>query len=150
MASKYDLYEPGIREFAIAYSKTDDKFIKIKLKGMIMKCVRIIDEQLPAARMSVKAKHLAEEKNIDLTKMTWINQPALDKGRECFVYEHKTPINMIAMDIINHPDDIISILESVETVWVTRDEDKELTKLGYWKNRPDSDLAYKEANIILV
>lgn len=147
----YKVYEPGLKALAISYSQTEEKAYKQQLKTMIMKCLREIDGPFGVAnKVSVKAKQLAEERGIDLTKMSWYNQPSMDKKRELFVYEHKDPINMVASKIINNPDDIISILEKTETVWVTREEDIELTRLGYWKNRPDPDLAYKEANIIII
>lgn len=146
----YKFIESVLQELAKQYSLTSVKKEKSNLKAMLNKCIRIVDDSYQIDRASEKAKKLADIMKIDLTKMSWSNQPKFDKGRKVFVFEHKTPINILVQQMIDNPDNILSILESMQIVWITRDEDAQLNALGYRKNREDHDKAYADAGIKIV
>ena len=146
----YKFIEGALKELAKQYSLTSSKKEKSNLKAMLNKCIRIVDDGHQINKASEKAKKLADAMQIDLTKMSWANQPKFDKGRKVFVFEHKTPINTLVQQMIDNPDNVLSILESIQIVWITRDEDAQLNALGYRKNREDHDKAYADAGITVV
>jgi hypothetical protein len=82
--------------------------------------------------------------------MGWYEQPRYDKGRKELLMEHKNPVEEIWIKLHEEPWNAEHILKKeIHIVWVTREEDKELTRLGYRTKRPDSDKAYREAGIEL-
>ena len=146
----YKFIEGVLQELARQHSLTNVKKEKGHLKAMLNKCIRIVDDSYQIDKASKKAKQIADDMNIDLTKMSWANQPRFDKGRKVFVFEHKTPINIMAQRMIDNPSDVLNILNDMEIVWITREEDAMLNSLGYRKNRDDHDKAYVEAGIEIV
>lgn len=142
--------EKAIQELVYSYHNSQDKVERSKIKTMINMITRKAMNYATLEYASEKAVLLAEEHNIDLKKMTWENQSQYDKGRNMFVYEHKTTANDISLKLINDPDNTLSILESMQIVWVTREEDNNLNWLGYRIKRPDHDKAYEDAKIKIV
>lgn len=145
--NKYQFIEPALRELCLSYQRTDNKKERSQLRLMINRCIRIVDVAYELTQASHEAILLAQKNNINLREMNWDNQPRFDLGRKLFVFEHKTPINMLVEKMIQNPDKILEILHDMEIVWVTRHEDNMLNSLGYRSNRQDPDQAYKEANI---
>lgn len=146
----YKFIENVLQELAKQYSLTTVKKEKSNLKAMLNKCIRIVDDSYQIDRASEKAKQIADKMKLDLTKMSWCNQHTYDKGRKIFVFEHKTPINVIVQKMIDNPANVLTILENMQIVWITREEDAQLNALGYRKNREDHDKAYAEAGIKIV
>jgi len=142
--------EKAIKELAYSYNNTNSKLERSKLKTMINKVLRVAMNFETLTHASEKALLLAEEHNIDLKKMTWENQNTYDKGRKMFVYEHKATVNDLSIQIINDPENTLSILNSMEIIWLTREEDNNLNWLGYRIKRPDPDKAYEDAKIKVV
>jgi len=147
---KYKFIERALQELATQHSLTSVKKEKSHLKAMITKCIRIVDDSCTIDRASHAAAHIADGLGIDLSKMTWVNQTRFDPGRKLFVFEHKTPINTLVQKMIENPNDVLNILNNMEIVWITREEDAILNALGYRKNRSDHDAAYKEAGIEII
>ncbi len=96
---------------------------------------------------SKKARQLALKNNWPLD-MNWYEQPKYDKGRKQLLMEHKNPLEEIWIKLCEeHWNTERILVEEIQIVWVTREEDHELTRLGYRTKRPDSDKAYREAGI---
>ena len=147
---KYKFIERALQELATQHSLTSVKKEKSHLKAMINKCIRIVDDSYIINKASRAAAHVADGMGLDLTKMSWVNQTRFDPGRKLFVFEHKTPINTLVQKMIENPNDVLNILNNMEIVWITREEDATLNALGYRKNRSDHDAAYKEAGIEII
>jgi len=147
---KYDFIKNVIEQFKLSYFKTNDDIEKQKIKAMLNQCLRICDNYLYINLASKKAIEEAQKLNINLSKMHWQNQSKFDPTRKVFIFEHKTPIKMIIDRILLNDSDINNILESIEIAWITKEENDILDKKGYKSNRPDPNLAYKEAGIILL
>jgi hypothetical protein len=147
---KYKFIEKVLKELATQHSLASVKKEKSHLKAMITKCIRIVDDSCTIDRASRAAARVADGRGLDLSKMTWVNQTRFDPGRKLFVFEHKTPINTLVQQMIDSPDDPLSVLNDSEIVWITREEDATLNSLGYRKNRSDHDAAYKEAGIDII
>ena len=147
---KYNFIEKVLRECAVAYQHTTLKSEKSQLRAMMGACIRIVDDASPIGHASRAAKEVADNSGVNLSKMTWVNQYRVDRGRKNFAFEHKTPINGTVQRIIASPDDTLEILGECEIVWITREEDARLNALGYRKNRDDHNRAYSEAGIEII
>ena len=147
--SKYQFIESALRELCLSHQASNSKRDRSQLRHMINKCIRIIDMSCVLDQASHKAINLARQNNIDLSVMNWNNQPKFDPGRKLFVFEHKTPINMLVEKMIQKPNEILQVLEEMDSVWITREEDNMLNSLGYRTKRPDPDKAYSEASITI-
>lgn len=103
--------------------------------------------------MSVAAAEKAEALGVDLTLQTWQTQPKFDPRRIVFHYEHMQPIGAIreALKSARSPDDVIeTIRQELRLAWITKEEDRRLSALGYNSKRSDPDAAYEEAGILLI
>jgi hypothetical protein len=114
---------------------------------------KLCDIIFPAERLpdvSKAAQDLAQPR--DLRRETWQSQPQFDPGRRLFLLEHWMPVGMMCEACVSlGVDEIISYLdETLKIVWITRDEDRQLTRLKYRTRRPDPANAYAKAGITLV
>jgi len=99
---------------------------------------------------SVAAQDFASSSGIDLTGKTWHDQHHFDPKRRIFVVEHKRTVGSIRELCIQAEaeDRILEILtKEICAVWVLREEDDRLTRLGFRVRRPDPDDAYRQAGI---
>jgi hypothetical protein len=90
---------------------------------------------------------------VDLREQTWHDQGTFDPNRRLFVVEHKVTIASLR-DLCRGAPDVANVLDILVdkfvVVWVLREEDDRLTRLGYRTKRPDPDAAYREAEIHLL
>ena len=136
----------AIRHGIESYLDCDDKQEKAGIKyGVKMLIRQIVINKC----WSKKARQVALKNDWPLD-MGWYEQPRYDKGRKELLMEHKNPVEEIWIKLCEEPSNAEQILKKeIHIVWVTREEDKELTRLGYRTKRPDSDKAYREAGIEL-
>jgi hypothetical protein len=130
------------------YNLSEDKKEKSGLKYGIKHLMRQVPH--PPQLWSVEAKKFADKNNIPYD-LTWHQQPKYDPGRKNLLAEHKVPLEEVFKKLLKDPNNAEQILLNNNTiVWVTKEEDSRLTKLGYRSNRPDPDKAYEEAGIQIV
>jgi len=128
------------------YKKSEDKKEKYGIKCGTKMLIRQTEFGVKPL-WSKKAMIYAQENNIPLD-LEWENQPKYDPGRKSILMEHKNPVEEIWLKLLESPENTFDIIENHHIlVWVTREEDKQLNKLGYRSKRPDSNKAYKEAGI---
>jgi hypothetical protein len=114
----------------------------------IKKCTTFTKPKISKAAL-VKSAVL----NIDLHKMNWHNQNKFDPGRKIFHYEHYITVSNIRNICLRseNEDDILRILISIpQIVWILKEEDNKLTKLGYRSKRSNPEEAYWKAEIEIV
>lgn len=94
--------------------------------------------------VSEEAHRVAQELGVDLSVMTWHEQPSFDAGRETFLVEHLEPVSALRARCLcaNSEEDVLRILtEELRVVWITREEDDTLTEKGFRTKRPDGGAA---------
>lgn len=130
---------------------------RARLKESISIDVRkLCDMLIPDARhpqVSVAAAEKAAAIHVDLRQETWHSQTKFDPKRLVFHYEHMNPVGQIvgAIASADSVGEIVQILsDGLRLAWITKDEDAQLTALGYRHKRPDPDAAYAEAGIALL
>jgi hypothetical protein len=137
-----NIIEYGVNQYKKSNDKKERSAIKCGIKMLIRKT-----EFGVKPLWSKSAMIYAQENNIPLD-LEWKNQPKYDPGRKNLLMEHKNPVEEIWLKLLESPENIFDTLKSHHVlVWVTREEDKRLNKLGYRSKRPDSNKAYKEAGI---
>lgn len=70
-----------------------------------------------------------------------------------FHWEHVDPISCIrvACEGVGSEGAVLEILKArLRVAWILKREDQELTRLGFKRNRPDPEEAYRAAGIVLV
>lgn len=104
---------------------------------------------LKTPKISLKAKHRADELEIPIKDMHWSNQTKFDKGRCIFHLEHFNTVKDIKDACLHaHSEaEIITLLENSSLVWVLKDEDKLLNNNGHRNSRADPHQAYRDAGI---
>jgi hypothetical protein len=88
------------------------------------------------------------ENPVNLAEMTWHEQHEFDPGRALFIVEHRATVSSLKQKCIEavNLEGVLDVLEKeIDVVWILREEDEELTRLGYRSKRPAS--AYEEARI---
>jgi hypothetical protein len=101
----------------------------------------------------VKADGLARELGVDLATQTWHTQRRFDAGRSLFHFEHYAPVGELGCQCreLADAESIADLLtEQLKVVWITKEEDRELTRLGFRSRRRDPRAAYTAADITLV
>jgi hypothetical protein len=117
---------------------------------------KLCDIAVPVPRrceVSVAAKRLADALGVDLRVQTWHTQSHFDKGRLIFHYEHMNPVSELRSRCLAHSqvDAILLVLDrDIRVAWITKEEDLELTRLGFRASRPDPEEAYRIAGIELL
>lgn len=92
---------------------------------------------------------------LELEEQNWHTQSRFDgkKRREGqFHVEHKTPVSALRDECrkCHSVDGILNILNNnLVVVWITKEENERLDKNKYRTKRPDPDLAYKMAGIVI-
>lgn len=102
--------------------------------------------------VSEAAASWAEDLKVDLSQMTWHDQPSFDAGREWFHVEHMVPVSDIRKVCFEASSvgEIVEILKTkLRVVWILKEEDDRLTQRGYRSKRVNPEQAYKEAGIEL-
>lgn len=132
-----DAFAPAIFEIIKAIKKVNDPYLKKKLKEALMSILRKFTDR-PAVFISKRAKTLAESKEIDLCDKLWSDRNILGTtdGKSDIVWEHSTPVNVLADDLLKCKDlncvhDILNSYSGV--IWITRAEDDCLIKKGIKK-----------------
>ena len=95
----------------------------------------------------------AQKLSVDLCSHTWGSQKRFDPGRKLFHWEHVDPIGCIqqACESAESEVAVLTILKSrLRIAWILKQEDRELTRLGFRSNRLDPAGAYSAARIVLV
>lgn len=91
--------------------------------------------------------------DVDLFRMTWHDQHQFDEGRKEFLLEHVRPVSALRDRCVaaGTLEGVFEVLKSeLRVAWILKDEDDELTRLGYRSKRPDPDAAYRHAKIEVV
>ena len=116
-------------------------------------------EKFISPYVSRKAAEKANQLGIDLQTLRstrWEQQTTKlqDPARNIFHFEHFVPAGDMAKKILDMNErsvpKIVEILASAEIAWILKEEDKELTKLGFRKNRADPRACYDKAQILLI
>lgn len=139
-----------IRLMAEEYGALTDPIDRRHVRIQISKSIRnATDHPSFKIYISAGAKMLAEQKGIDLASMTWANQvqSRFDPGRQNFAYEHMVPVKNLVYAVLDEPCRAEEILRKAVIVWVTRDENERLNRLGYAHKRTDPLKCYEEAGI---
>jgi len=113
----------------------------------IKKCTNFVSVDVSQA-----AFDRAKSVGIDLRTKTWHDQPGFDRGRLVFHLEHIVPVSAIRRACLDAPSDsaVFEILATkLRVVWILKEEDLVLTRLGYRTRRSDPDAAYRDAKICL-
>lgn len=122
------------------------------IKHLIDRSVRVTGDFVPVS-ISKKAKQYCDVNQLgDIFEIGWNEQAKFERQKNrktCKLkHEHKIPVNEQIAKIMksNTLDQVLEIFMNQEIVWVTKEEDKKLPK----SNRPDSDKAYKDAEIEII
>jgi len=110
----------------------------------------IIVGDIRPCRASVAATQLSRD--VDLSKATWHDQPKFDLGRKLLMFEHVSPVSQIREECraASTVDEILLILwRNLRVAWITKEENRALTKLRYASRRPTPLREYAEAGILL-
>jgi len=108
---------------------------------------QIYTRRLPRM-VSVKAKEYNEQnRKFDLQKLNYKHP-----NKEELMLEHTTPLMFFIDYLTTLPTEDIQeeVLNYSGCCWVLKEEDEQLTKLGFRSQRKDWRKAYEEAGIVLV
>jgi hypothetical protein len=117
---------------------------------------KLCDVAVPSPRqyeVSVAAQRLADLRGIDLQLQSFHTQDRFDKGHALFHYEHVNPVSELRRRCLQdlRTDSILEVLNrGVRVAWITKEEDRELTRLGFRSYRQDPEEAYRLAGIELM
>ncbi len=117
---------------------------------------KLCDVLVPLHRrpqVSEAADDVARHQGIELKGMAWHDQPRFDRGRATFHLEHVVPVSALRTRCLQAEtsSDIVEILrDQIRIAWILKSEDAELTRLGFRRQRPDPDAAYRAAGIVLI
>lgn len=109
--------------------------------------------ELRRYRVSVAAAEVAASLGADLRTLTWAKQPKVDKGRVLLHYEHTATLGGVIAALCAEPDrerTVSVLVEDVSIAWITKEEDRRLTELGFRTERRDPVVAYRAAGIQLL
>ena len=90
----------------------------------------------------------------DLRRFHWDHQVRRmrDPDRSIFHWEHFLPVSVLRRRLLSLADpstqSIAPILADADIAWILKQEDLELTRLGYSSDRDDPTAAYSAANIV--
>jgi hypothetical protein len=90
---------------------------------------------------------------IDLRTKTWHDQPQFDNRRRIFHLEHMVPVSTVRQLCLEAPSETVVLeilVATLRCVWILKEEDRELTRLGYRSQRSDPEAAYHHAKIDLI
>jgi len=115
---------------------------------------------------SEEAKHILSEitdEKVDLLKCNWRTTVRLKSTgknanlRNFLVFEHyttglefKKELQFYYVNDKLNEKNVNQLLSKKKIAWISKDEDKELNRLGYKQVRPDPDKAYYEAGINII
>ncbi|MBF0405756.1 MAG: hypothetical protein HQM10_00260 [Candidatus Riflebacteria bacterium] len=136
---------------AIRNTFQDNRF-RVRIMESITMDIRKYSDLIPVS-VSVAANNKAKEMGIDLKQKRWQDQNKFDKGRKTFQLEHFRTVKEIRQKCIEaNNEEEVEILLRVEpkVVWILKDEDERLSRLGYRSNRPNPQLAYEAAGIVII
>ena len=102
--------------------------------------------------VSQRATDAAQAIGVVLAEQTWQTQTTFDPGRRVFHLEHVVPVESVRARAIEaaSPKDIVRVLQGIRIAWILKEENAELTRLGYRVRRPNPAAAYAEADIVFV
>jgi hypothetical protein len=146
----YKYFEGGLKQYAETHNICSNAACRSMLRRIISKNIREIDELYRIEYASEKAVQTAQQMGIDLKKMHWKNQKTFDKNRAVFMFEHKVPVVNLVEKILADPKSVLEVLNSMQIVWILKEEDAVLRSKGHGKNRVNSDASYADAGITLV
>lgn len=113
-------------------------------------------EDLAPRNVSVAAMQQATGRGLgDLRRFHWDDQikGMGDAGRATFHWDHFVPVSVLRRALLEEREPTSArcaeILRTARIAWITKDEDRRLTKLGFRHLRPDPEAAYRDASIEL-
>lgn len=110
-------------------------------------------EELPLEVSEAALEAAKRLKVKDLHRVSWQKQQTFDKGRKMFHWEHVETIGEIqrACEKATKVKEVVEILKTkLRIAWILKTEDRALTLLGFKSIRPDANVAYGKAKIVLV
>ncbi len=119
----------------------------------IRKCCDVLCPKFVRPGVSVAADQQARRLGVDLRVKTWQDQHQFDKGRERFLLDHLVTVLAIREECLRQDSAsaIVEVLKArLSIVWILKDEDRRLSRLGYRERRDDPVSAYVEAGITLL
>lgn len=138
---------------ALELTPNQRKRLRSSLTAEIRTCGGLLYPEILSPEVSEAALQEAERLGVNIRAHTWHSQLFFDKGRKVFHWEHVDPIGCIqqACEAAGSEDAILEILKTrLRIAWILKQEDRELTKLGFRSKRPDPEVAYQAAKIVLV
>lgn len=139
---------------SLQLTRNQRRRLRSSVTAEIRACGGLLYPEILAPEVSEAALQEAERLGIDnLCAHTWHSQLRFDAGRKVFHYEHVDPIACIQKTCgeSGSEDAVLEILRSrLRIAWILKEEDRELTRLGFRSKRPDPEGAYRAARIVLV
>jgi hypothetical protein len=127
-------------------------------QSQVLNCMCRELEKFLVFKKSQSAQRLADRRKLgDLSRFRWSDQTQKrkmgDLGRKTFHLEHTVPVAELARKLmaLKKPriKDIAKIIAQAEVTWITKKEDRKLTKLKAGHKRPNPKAVYREAEIVL-
>lgn len=89
---------------------------------------------------------------LDLCRQAWPSQPPYDDGRLTYHLAHVIPVRAMRERCLTakDEDEVVATLASVRLAWISKNENRELVRLGLRTRRDDPDEAYRLAGIDLM
>jgi len=128
-----------------------------KINHLIDRCIRT-SSNLVIPDISSAALSIANKISINLYaakegQKSTLMKFSKSKGQiDYFFYEHKETVYELRKKIrlCRSKDDVLNVFKSQQLVWVLNSENNLLKNNGHNSKRPDSNLAYSQANIIII
>ena len=104
------------------------------------------------AEVSEAALREAAGRGVNLWAEIWQTQRKFDPDRAVFHWEHVNPVACIqkACEAAESGKEVLDALVLSRVAWILKEEDRQLTDLGFRSKRPDPEEAYRRAGIVLV
>lgn len=138
---------------SLELTRNQHKRLRSSITAEIRACGGLLYPEVLAPEVSEAALREAERIGVDICTHTWHSQSSFDAGRKVFHWEHVDPISCIqeACEGAECEEAVLEILKTrLRIAWILKQEDRELTRLGFRSNRPDPEGAYRAAKIVLV
>lgn len=135
------------------------RFLRTRIGRTQPQCTRILESISDDIRkctnfvkpeVSVAADKEARRQGVALNEMTWHDQRSFDPGRKRFHLEHVVPVSAVrnaCLEALSAAAVLEVLTSQLRVAWILKEEDAELTRLGFKRRRPHPDAAYRQAAI---
>lgn len=143
----------GRRAESTSLTRFQDARYREAISVLIRKACDVLYPAVLVPEVSETAHAAAQYLGVDLSQETWHSQKRFDPGRTMFHYEHMQPVGIVLAETskADSADAVVDTLRSMlRLAWITKEEDRRLSSLGFATTRPDPDEAYRVAGIRLI